>query len=199
MKTRIYKILFILLLLTALVLLVLIINKYINRSIDEKENQQVIDDFLNAPIAEEGEEPQKLEMRGYEVIGIVTIPKIDIQYPILALETSNPEETKEPMKFAIVKYWGGNVNEYGNLSIAGHNNHDGTMFGKTKNLEIGDVVELTDMKKHKVSYQIYDKFKTDPNDVSVLKTTDTSIREVTLITCTNGNKERLILKAREIN
>ena len=95
MKTRIYKILFILLLLTALVLLVLIINKYINRSIDEKENQQVIDDFLNAPIAEEGEEPQKLEMRGYEVIGIVTIPKIDIQYPILALETSNPEETKE--------------------------------------------------------------------------------------------------------
>ena len=92
----------------------------------------------------------------------------------------------------------GNVNDYGNLSIAGHNNYDGTMFGKTKKLEIGDIVELTDTNQQTISYEIYDKFETDPNDVNILKTEDTSIREVTLITCTNGNKERLILKAKEI-
>lgn len=197
MKTRIYKILFIILLIIALVLLGLIINKYANRHVDEKENKKIVEEFLNSPVLD-GEEQEKLEMRGYEVIGIVTIPKINIQYPILALETSNPEETKEPMKFAIVKYWGGNVNDYGNLSIAGHNNYDGTMFGKTKNLEVGDIVELTDKKKNKISYEIYDIFKTNPNDVSVLKTDDLSQRIVTLITCTNGNKERLILKAKEI-
>ena len=33
--------------------------------------------------------------------------------------------------------------------------------------------------------------------MNILKTDDKSVREVTLITCTNGNKERLILKARE--
>ena len=102
------------------------------------------------------------------------------------------------MKISIVKYWGGKVNDYGNLSIAGHNNHNGTMFGKTKNLEIGDIVELTDLEKRTIQYEIYDKFVTDPNDVSILATNDNSIREVTLITCTNGNKNRLILKAREI-
>ena len=66
-------------------------------------------------------------------------------------------------------------------------------------VEIGDEVELTDLTKQTIKYQIYQKFATNPNDVSVLQTEDKTVREVTLITCTNGNKERLILKAREIN
>ena len=136
-------------------------------------------------------------MNGYKVIGIVKIPKIELEYPILDIDTYNPEETKEPMKISIVKYWGGQVNDYGNLSIAGHNNYDGTMFGKTKHLEIGDTVELTDLNGNTVTYQIYDKFITDPNDVTILATNDNTIRETTLITCTNGNRERLILKAKE--
>lgn len=140
---------------------------------------------------------ENLTLNGYEVIGKVSIPKINIEYPILNIETSNPEETKTPMKFGIVKYWGGNVNDYGNLSIAGHNNHNGTMFGKTKKLEIDDIVELTDLTNRTIQYKIYEIFVTDPNDVSILQTEDESVREVTLITCTNGNKERLILKARE--
>ena len=102
------------------------------------------------------------------------------------------------MKFGIVKYWGGNVNDYGNLSIAGHNNYNGTMFGKTKKLGINDIVELTDLTGKTIQYKIYEIFVTDPNDVTILQTEDESIREVTLITCTNGNKQRLILKAREI-
>lgn len=121
-----------------------------------------------------------------------------MEYPILELEDINPEEAKAPMKLSIIKYWGGKVNEYGNLSIAGHNNYNGTMFGKTKKLEIGDMVELTDLNNTTIKYQIYDKFVTDPNDVTILHTKDNNIREVTLITCTNGNKERLILKAKEI-
>ena len=72
------------------------------------------------------------------------------------------------------------------------------MFGKTKNLKIGDIVELTDLNNQTVQYQIYDIFKTDPNDVTILETKDENVREVTLITCTNGNRERLILKAKEI-
>ena len=60
-----------------------------------------------------------------------------------------------------------------------------------------DNIYLTDLKKLTINYQIYNKFVTNPNDVNILKTDDKSVREVTLITCTNGNKERLILKARE--
>ena len=65
-----------------------------------------------------------------------------MEYPIIDVnqidtkeeetEKISPEKMKEPMKVSIVKYWGQNVNDFGNLSIAGHNNYDGTMFGKTK-------------------------------------------------------------------
>ena len=157
MKLKIYKAIFIILLLAGIVVIACIAVKQWNSMENEKENQEVVEAFSNLQTTEtENEEPVKL--KGYDVIGIVTIPKINIQYPILSIETSNPEETKEPMQYGIVRYWGGNVNDYGNLSIAGHNNYNGTMFGKTKNLEIGDI----------------------------------------LITCTNGNRERLILKAKQI-
>ena len=140
-----------------------------------------------------------LKEQGYEVIGIIKIPKIEIEYPILEIGDIDPENAKAPMKLSIIKYWGENVNDYGNLSIAGHNNKDGTMFGKTKKLEIGDIVELTDLKGQTIQYSIYDIFVTDPNDVSILLPKNELVREVTLITCTNGNKNRLIVKAREEN
>lgn len=194
MKLKIYKVILAILLIAFIIVLGLIIAKYFNSQKNEELNQETVETFSNINT----QENEKIEMQGYEVIGIVKIPKINLEYPILNIETSNPEETKAPMKISIVKYWGGKVNDYGNLSIAGHNNHNGTMFGKTKNLEIGDIVELTDLEKRTIQYEIYDKFVTDPNDVSILATKDNSVREVTLITCTNGNKNRLILKAREI-
>lgn len=193
MKLRIYKILLIILIICMIIVLRLIGLKYAKRMINEEKNKEAVEVFADIG----SQDNQEIEMEGYKVIGIVKIPKIEIEYPIVAIETSNPEETKEPMKIAIVKYWGGNVNDYGNLSIAGHNNYDGTMFGKTRNLEVGDIVELTDLTKTTINYQIYDIFKTNPNDVNVLKTEDNTIRVVTLITCTNGNKERLIIKAKE--
>ena len=191
MKLKIYKAIFIILIILVILVVGLIAIKYGKNYINDQENKKVVETFSRATTQED------VTMNGYKVIGIVKIPKIQIEYPILDLETYNPEETKEPMKISIVKYWGGKVNEYGNLSIAGHNNYDGTMFGKTKNLEIGDMVELTDLENNTISYQIYDKFVTDPNDVTILETKDESIREVTLITCTNGNRNRLILKAKE--
>ena len=194
MKLKIYRAIFIILLIGAIVIIALIAMKQWKSMENEKENQEVLETFSNVEI----QDSETVQLNGYDVIGIVTIPKIDIQYPILAIETSNPEETKEPMRYSIVKYWGGNVNDYGNLSIAGHNNYNGTMFGKTKNLKIGDIVELTDLTKTTMQYEIYDIFVTDPNDVRILATNDETIREVTLITCTNGNRERLILKAKQI-
>ena len=199
MKHKIYKAIFTILLIIAIVLLVCIIYKYGNRQLNENKNKETLEVMAKTNSEENNtNESTKIKMQGYEVIGKIKIDKIGIEYPIVSIETSNPEETKAPMKIAIVKYWGGNVNDFENLSIAGHNNYDGTMFGKTKNLEVGDSIELTDLNKHTISYQIYRKFVTDPNDISILKTEDNSIREVTLITCTNGNKERLILKAEEI-
>lgn len=198
MKLKLYKAFFIILIIFALITVGMIFAKYRQSNQNEKDNREAVEVFSREIINGENAENNNLEMNGYKIIGIVTIPKIQITYPILDIDTYNPEETKEPMKISIVKYWGGNVNDYGNLSIAGHNKYDGTMFGKTKKLNIGDIVELTDLTNKTIQYEIYDTFVTDPNDVTILQTKDETIREVTLITCTNGNRNRLILKAKEI-
>ncbi len=194
MKAKIYKIIFCILIISIILVIGLILIKNIESNENEKKNQEVVEVFSSV----DNTQKQQLTMDGYKVIGIIKIPAIDLEYPILEMDVSNPEEAKEPMRLAIIKYWGGDVNGYGNLSLAGHNNYNGTMFGKTKNLKIGDIVELTDLNNQTVQYQIYDIFKTDPNDVTILETKDENVREVTLITCTNGNRERLILKAKEI-
>ncbi len=200
-KLKIYKTIFYMLLIVAIVVIGMIIYKYGSNQINEKESQEVVEAFSNIDFSqneEKSESQNQLYYKGYKVLGIIKIPKINIEYPIIEIGDIDPESAKKPMKLSIIKYWGENVNDYGNLSIAGHNNKDGTMFGKTKKLQIGDIVELTDLYGQTIQYSIYDIFVTDPNDVSILLPKDELIREVTLITCTNGNKQRLILKAKEI-
>ena len=135
----------------------------------------------------------KLEFEGYKVIGLINIPAINLKYPILE------KTTQETMKISISKYWGGDINSLGNVSLAGHNNKITlTMFGKNKNLKNVDRVFLTDLTGNTIEYEIYDKFITDPDDITILQTKDNTIREVTLITCTNGRENRLIIKAKEV-
>ena len=198
-KLKIYKAIFSILLIAFIIVIILVIQKYGSNLFYESESKKVIETFEHIDSSENTEESEiQLEYNGYKVIGIVKIPAIDIEYPILDIGDIDPENAKGPMKRSIIKYWGENVNDYGNLSIAGHNNKNGTMFGKTKKLKIGDKVELTDLTGKTIQYSIYDIFVTDPNDVSILLPKDENVREVTLITCTNGNKQRLILKAEEI-
>lgn len=204
LKLKIYKTCAYILLIIAIIVIGMIIYKYGSNQINEKESKHTIETFNQIEIKNDEEQETEssneiqLEYKGYKVIGIVKIPQINIEYPIIEIGDIDPESAKKPMKLSIIKYWGEKVNDYGNLSIAGHNNKDGTMFGKTKKLKIGDIVELTDLTGKTITYSIYNIFVTDPNDVSILLPQDEKIREVTLITCTNGNKQRLILKAKEI-
>ena len=90
------------------------------------------------------------------------------------------------------------INEIGNYTLAGHNNRDGTMFGKTKYLKIGDIIKLTNLKNETICYEVFKIYLIDPDDVSCIESVEEETREITLITCTNGHKNRLITKAREI-
>lgn len=197
-KLLFYKILLLILIVVAVLVAGLIIKKHTERQQNEEKNKEIVQEFKNMVIetsAEENSTEEKelpvIEFEGHRVIGIIKIPKIDLEYPIL------DETTDATMKKAISRYWGGDINSLGNVSLAGHNNYDGTMFGKNKKLKVGDTFELTDLSHNTVEYEIYEIFSTDPNDVTILQTTDSKIREVTLITCTNGRAERLIIKARE--
>jgi hypothetical protein len=47
-----------------------------------------------------------------------------------------------------------------------------------------------------VYYEVYDMYEVLPTDTSCLKQNSAN-REITLITCNNKNKKRLIVKAKE--
>lgn len=195
MKLKVYKILLVILIISAVIVSFLVITKYINMSKVENEAKQIIENINLEIQSNNNNEPIteiKQEIQGNKVVGIIKIPKIELEYPIL--ETTSVET----LKLSITKFWGNQINEIGNVTLAGHNNLSGTMFGKTKKLEIGDIIELTDIQNVTLKYEIFDKFVIDPNDISCILPVEENTREVTLITCTNGNKNRLIIKAREI-
>ena len=195
-----YILLLIVLIAFAIIAFVFIYKTHSERNIYEDKNQEVVNELKKylsnvqnegalENITDNNRNEFDLQFEGFNVIGIIKIPKINLEYPILK-QTSNTT-----MKISISRFWGKEVNGYGNLSLAGHNNYDGTMFGKNKKLQIGDKVELTDLTGKTIEYEIKEIFKTDPNDTSVLVTEDENVREVTLITCSSGRAERLIIKA----
>ena len=129
----------------------------------------------------------------YETIGIVRIPKINVNYPILA-QTTNVEL----MKVAPYKFWGANPNEVGNLCIIGHNyRRKGVFFSDVPSLVVGDIVEIQDLSQRTIQYEIYDIHTVDPNDRSDTTQYTNGKKEVTLITCTDDAKQRVIVKCTE--
>lgn len=189
-----------------LITIILIAVKYGERELNEQTMSNIVEqvkatnltELANSENIEPGEENNteaitEVTIDGYTVLGIVRIPAIDLEYPILN------KTTNKSMKKSITKFWGPDLNQVGNVTLAGHNNYNGTMFGKVKKLKIGDIIEIEDLYKNTVKYEIFDMYVIEPNDVSCVESVEPGTREVTLITCTNGNKNRLITKAREIN
>lgn len=134
----------------------------------------------------------------YSTIATINIPKIGVNYPILDGQTNSVEETEYLLKISPIKFWGANPNEVGNFCIVGHNYRDTRFFSKVPTLENGDLVEITDDGGKTVTYSVYDKYEVSPDDVSCTSQLTNGKREITLITCTNDSKLRVIVKARAI-
>lgn len=128
----------------------------------------------------------------YYTEAILKIDSLDIEYPVLS------DTSEELLKISLNKIWGSNPNEVGNYVIAGHNYKSGKMFGKLKMIEVGDTFTLEDLSGRKLTYEVYDKYTVEPEDVSCTTQLTGGRKEVTLITCQNSGKQRLIVRAREI-
>lgn len=190
-KIKFSSILLFILIIIAIALIVTIGIIIGNRNKNDENLKEVISQINdNIQTDAEGEIPY-IEYEGYQVIGTIKIPKIDLEYPIL-IETTEDSLTK-----SITRFGDGEVNEIGNLCLAGHDYINNSMFGGINKLENNDEILITDLYGNTVTYKVFDKYTTNPNDVSVLDSIDNSKREVTLITCTNGNKDRLIIRATE--
>ena len=161
------------------------------RSVEENPIGNVPSIETSAPSAQ----PEKVYMEGYEVMGIIEIPKTGIKYPVLSHVTTKSLETS----VAILYPEGCALNQPGNVTIAGHNyKRSGVFFSDNKKLSKGDVIYLTDQAGTKVTYEIYDVFQAKASYADYMIRDTQGAREISLSTCTdNDPNTRIIVLAKE--
>ena len=128
--------------------------------------------------------------KGFGVLGTMEIPATNFKYPVLE------KVTKKSIETAVAFLYGSGLNQPGNSVIIGHNYRNGLFFSNNKKLNIGDKIYITDNSGKKLTYTIYNKFETTPEDTSFYQRDTGGVPEVTLSTCTDDSKARLIIFAK---
>lgn len=188
---------------TIIIMAWIIIEEYKDINI-ENEKQQIpyiaesltVEENIIIENTEEIKEYPKVQVQeqynGYIVAAKLEIPEISLETYVLK------KYSVQALNISVTKFWGAEPNEIGNFCIAGHNFQNRNMFHNLKKLKIGSRLFISDNNIGKVEYEVYDLYKVLPNDISCLSQETEGKREVTLITCTNDSKERIIVKGREI-
>lgn len=191
-KIKILNIILFILCIIAIILIAYISKIYMERAENEKNIKDIISSIeKQVENTEQQEEIPYINYKGYQVIGTIQIPKINLKYPILN-ETSD-----EAMNTSIIKFAGKELNKIGNITLAGHNYINGIMFGHLDKLELEDEIQIFDLHGNIVKYRVFNKYITNPDDINALNSVENNKKEITLITCIHGKRDRLILKARE--
>ena len=159
------------------------INSEESKNKDNKIEQNI--DNGNSNIQVNKKINSSVNTKNENIIGILKISSINLEAPIMLGE--------ENLNYVVAKYRNSpNFGESGNIILAGHNNMNGSIFRSLHKLKIGTIVEIqSDNKIYK--YKITEREIVEPNNPSLLSQ-DLSKKEITLITCTNHAKQRLILK-----
>ena len=144
-----------------------------------------------AATPEDPNEPEKVFMEDYEVVGTIEIPKTGIKYPILE------RVTVRSIEIAVAVAYGPGVNEVGNTVIYGHNYRNGLFFSDNKKLSNGDKIYVTDKYGEKVTYEIYNIYQTTSNDATYFTRDTEGRREISLQTCTDDGNGRIVIWAVE--
>lgn len=169
------------------------INDVMIVALDERQSDNAQNEIVEDMPSSEQIEYTAKDGEDYTAEAFLTIPKLDIQYPVLS------KTSEELLKISLNKYWGNGPNKVGNYCIVGHNYANGKLFGKLSQMEIGDIATLKDNATGKtVTYEAYDKYVVNPDDVSCTSQLTNGKKEITLITCKNFGTQRLIIKCREI-
>lgn len=147
-------------------------------------------DQIKDPDGASGNGKAKQMYKGFGVLGTMEIPATNLKYPVLEKVTKTSIET------AVAFLYGTGLNQPGNSVIIGHNYRNGLFFSNNKKLNIGDKIYITDVEGTKLTYTIYNKFETTPEDTSFYQRDTGGKPEVTLSTCTDDSKARLIICAK---
>lgn len=123
----------------------------------------------------------------------IQIPRTGVNLPLYAEVT-----VKNMERGAVILSSDNGLNEPGNTVISGHNTVNGRLFSKNAKIQIGDLIYITDPTGTQRAYSVYNKYITSPNDASYVDRDTGGAREISLTTCTDNAKQRIIIWAREI-
>ena len=159
-----------------------------NENTEEEEqnnNENPFENVEKTPVNSGGVKKYK----GFVTVGTIEIPATNLKYPILDRVSKSSIET------AVAVSYGPGPNKPGNTVIVGHNYRNGTFFSNNKKLVVGDKIYITDSSGEKLAYTIKEKFEASENDTSFYPRNTDGARAVTLSTCTDDSKARIIIYA----
>lgn len=159
-------------------------------AVEENNNNTSIEPIQ--PSENTSEVKKKTYYNGFVMIGYITIPKTNVKEPILDVVT--PESLNTAV--AVLYPSNAELNKPGNVVIIGHNYRNGKFFSNNKNLSTGDKITIKDATGNELVYTIYQKFETTEQDTSFYNRDTNGVAEITLSTCTDDAKARIIILAR---
>ena len=164
---------------------------------DDKNAQKASQDMLQEiqqQIAEESDSeneeqhPQQIpvgEIKGYEYIGILTIPALEVELPVLT------DWSYAKLKVAPCLYYG-NCYEP-DFVIAAHNYQ--SHFGRLSKLQAGDIVTFTDVSGNINGYEV---ILIETLAENATKEMITSGFDLSLYTCTPGGGSRVTVRCNAV-
>lgn len=161
--------------------------------VTNQKQKQLIEMFENqiteGTTAENSNKVSLEDINGYTPIALIEIPSIKLTQALV-----------DGVSDDVLQYFLGHFpdsampGEKGNFSVAGHRVSDyADAFINLYKVRVGDEV-VVKTETHQFVYVIESSFIVDPTDVSVLDNTEDAT--ITLITCTVGAKERVIVKGK---
>ncbi len=168
-----------------------------DRAVEENNSESNEEELPNGIAPSEGAsssntKKQKIYYKEFVMLGYITIPKTNVKQPIL--DTVTPDSLNAAV--AVLYPSNTQLNQPGNVVIVGHNYRNGQFFSDNNKLSVGDKIMIKDNSGKELSYTIYQKFQTTEQDTSFYTRDTKGVAEITLSTCTDDSKARIIILAR---
>lgn len=151
-------------------------------------NNDLFSEYEEVTTVTEIPEEKTIEIDGSIYIGIIWIPSLNLELPVLG-NWSYSNLNYSPCRYE------GTVQE-GNLIIAAHNYR--SHFGNIQNLNIGDQIIFTDVNGVTYEYEVILSELINGYDIESMEFGSADDWDLTLFTCTLSGQSRVTIRAVEI-
>lgn len=150
--------------------------------------EDIFSKYEEEPTEPVDEVPETVEIDGESYIGILQIPTLGIELPVMA-EWSYPNLKKSPCRYV------GNPNSK-NMIIAAHNYS--SHFGRISELKSGDEILFTNVSGKIFRYIVTMTENIGGKDIEAMMKDIDDNWQLTLFTCTLGGQSRVSVRAEEV-